>query len=93
VTIKPPPSRRARKPFEAYRDAECWGFVGGGGKGWGTGTATMVAGCAAEKAYQRIEELKVPFYQRWAGAFRKKPAPDSVRKCDSRKKPELTSSG
>src|SRR5689334_20693225 len=38
----------SQKAWEAYRDAECWGFVGGGGKDWGTGTATMVTGCAAE---------------------------------------------
>ena len=33
-------------------------------RGAGSGTVVMVMGCYAEKDYQRIEELKVPFYQR-----------------------------
>ena len=52
----------SQQAFEAYRNAEC-GQVVGGGK-WGSGTAAMVTGCYAEKDYERIQELKVPFYQR-----------------------------
>jgi len=52
----------SQKAWEAYRDAECGGRIGGGG--WGSGTAVMVMGCYAEKNYERVQELKVPFDQR-----------------------------
>ena len=52
----------SQRTFEAYRNAECGNVVGGGT--WGTGTATMVLGCYAEKDYERIRELKVPFDRR-----------------------------
>jgi uncharacterized protein YecT (DUF1311 family) len=51
----------SQKAWEAYRDAECWGVVGRPG---GSGSATWGFGCAAEKTLERIEEVKVPFYQR-----------------------------
>jgi len=52
----------SQKAWEAYRDAECRGRIGGGS--WGSGTAAMVMGCYAEKNYERIQELKAPFDQR-----------------------------
>jgi len=52
----------SQKAWEAYRNAECGDVVGGGT--WGSGTAAMVLGCYAEKDYERIQELKVPFYMR-----------------------------
>ena len=52
----------SEKAWEAYRDAECGGVVRGGA--WSSGTAVMVMGCYAEKTYERIRELKAPFYQR-----------------------------
>ena len=51
----------SQKAWEAYRDAECWGVVGRPG---GSGSFTWGFGCAAEKTLERIEEVKVPFYQR-----------------------------
>lgn len=51
----------SQKAWEAYRDAECWGVVGRPG---GSGSFTWGFACAAEKTLERIEELKVPFYQR-----------------------------
>ena len=53
---------KSQKAFEAYRNAECGEVIGGGE--WGSGTAVMVMGCYAEKDYQRIEELKLPFDRR-----------------------------
>jgi uncharacterized protein YecT (DUF1311 family) len=53
---------KSQNAFEAYRNAECGEVIGGGS--WGSGTAVMVMGCYAEKDYQRIQELKVPFDQR-----------------------------
>ena len=53
---------KSQRAFEAYRNAECGEVIGGGA--WGSGTAAMVSGCYAEKDYQRIEELKVPFDHR-----------------------------
>ncbi len=52
----------SQKAWEAYRNAECGAVIGGGT--WGSGTAAMVMGCYAEKDYERIEELKVPFDHR-----------------------------
>lgn len=56
----------SQKAWSAYRDAECWGFVGGGepGEHRGSGTEGTILGCAAEKTLQRVEELKVPFDRR-----------------------------
>ena len=51
----------SQKAWEAYRDAECWGVAGRPG---GSGSLTWGFGCAAEKTLERIEEVKVPFYQR-----------------------------
>jgi uncharacterized protein YecT (DUF1311 family) len=51
----------SQKAWEAYRDAECWGVVGRPG---GSGSFTWGFGCAAEKTLERIEEVRVPFYQR-----------------------------
>jgi uncharacterized protein YecT (DUF1311 family) len=51
----------SQRAWEAYRDAECWGVVGRPG---GTGAAVWAYGCLAEKTFERIAELKVPFYQR-----------------------------
>ncbi len=51
----------SQKAWEAYRDAECWGVVGRPG---GSGSFTWGFACAAEKTLERIEEVKVPFYQR-----------------------------
>lgn len=47
--------------WEAYRDAECRGLVGLGG---GSGRPVWVYGCLAEKTFERMRELKVPFDQR-----------------------------
>ena len=47
--------------WEAYRDAECRGLVGLGG---GAGRQAWVYGCLAEKTFERMRELKVPFDQR-----------------------------
>jgi uncharacterized protein YecT (DUF1311 family) len=47
--------------WEAYRDAECRGLVGLGG---GSGRSVWVYGCLAEKTFERMRELKVPFDQR-----------------------------
>jgi uncharacterized protein YecT (DUF1311 family) len=51
----------SQEAWEAYRDAECWGVAGRPG---GSGSFTWGFGCAAEKTLERIEEVKVPFYQR-----------------------------
>jgi uncharacterized protein YecT (DUF1311 family) len=51
----------SQQAWEAYRDAECRGVVGGGG---GSGTMVWMLGCLAEKARARTQELKVPFDQR-----------------------------
>jgi len=51
----------SQKAWEAYLDAECWGVAGRPG---GSGSFTWGFGCAAEKTLERIEEVKVPFYQR-----------------------------
>ena len=53
---------KSQKAWETYRNAECGEVIGGGD--WGSGTAAMVMGCYAEKDYERIEELKVPFDHR-----------------------------
>jgi uncharacterized protein YecT (DUF1311 family) len=47
--------------WEAYRNAECSGLVGLGG---GSGRPVWVYGCLAEKTFERMRELKVPFDQR-----------------------------
>jgi uncharacterized protein YecT (DUF1311 family) len=47
--------------WEAYRDAECRGLVGLGG---GSGRPPWIYGCLAEKTFERMRELKVPFDQR-----------------------------
>ena len=47
--------------WEAYRDAECRGLVGLGG---GSGRPVWVYGCLAEKTFERMRELRVPFDQR-----------------------------
>jgi uncharacterized protein YecT (DUF1311 family) len=64
----PPPIQSLReaiaasqKAWEAYREAECRGVVGRPG---GSGRFAWAYGCLAEKALERIEEVKVPFYQR-----------------------------
>jgi uncharacterized protein YecT (DUF1311 family) len=51
----------SQQAWEAYRKAECWGVVGRPG---GSGRFGWAYGCLAEKTLERIEELKVPFYQR-----------------------------
>jgi uncharacterized protein YecT (DUF1311 family) len=51
----------SQNAWETYREAECWGVVGRPG---GSGSFTWGFACAAEKTLERIEELKVPFYQR-----------------------------
>ncbi|MBR0716024.1 lysozyme inhibitor LprI family protein [Bradyrhizobium liaoningense] len=51
----------SQKAWEAYRDAECWGVVGEPG---GSGSRTWAYGCLAEKTFERIGELKVPYIQR-----------------------------
>jgi uncharacterized protein YecT (DUF1311 family) len=53
---------KSQKAWEAYRNAECGDVIGGGSQG--SGTSVMVMGCYAEKDYERIEELKVPFDHR-----------------------------
>jgi uncharacterized protein YecT (DUF1311 family) len=50
-----------QKAWQAYRDAEC-GMIGGGTRG--SGTVIMAMGCFADKDYERIRELKVPFERR-----------------------------
>lgn len=52
---------KSQSAWIAYRDAECWGVVGSGDS---SGRMTWAFGCLAEKTLQRINELKVPFYQR-----------------------------
>jgi hypothetical protein len=49
------------RPGRLYRDAECVGLVGLGG---GSGRPVWVYGCLAEKTFERMRELKVPFDQR-----------------------------
>jgi uncharacterized protein YecT (DUF1311 family) len=67
AAIRPEMSGRAsaiaasQAAWEAYRDAECRGLVGLGG---GSGRPVWVYGCLAEKTFERIRELKVPFDQR-----------------------------
>ncbi|MBX9649621.1 MAG: lysozyme inhibitor LprI family protein [Xanthobacteraceae bacterium] len=51
----------SQRAWEIYRDAECKGVVGRGG---GSGRMVWTFGCLAEKTRARVEELKVPFYQR-----------------------------
>ncbi|WP_051389996.1 lysozyme inhibitor LprI family protein [Bradyrhizobium sp. Ec3.3] len=51
----------SQKAWEGYREAECWGVVGQPG---GSGSRTWAYGCLAEKTFERISELKVPFDQR-----------------------------
>src|SRR5262249_16022995 len=47
--------------WEAHPNAECWGVPGTGN---GPGRMTWVFGCAAERTFKRIQELKVPYVQR-----------------------------
>jgi uncharacterized protein YecT (DUF1311 family) len=47
--------------WESYRNAECSGLVGLGG---GSGRPVWVYGCLAEKTFERIQELTVPWEQR-----------------------------
>lgn len=47
--------------WEAYRNAECQGVVGLGG---GSGRPVWVYGCLADKTFERMRELKVPYDQR-----------------------------
>jgi uncharacterized protein YecT (DUF1311 family) len=51
----------SQRAWESYREAECWGVVGQPG---GSGRAGWAYGCLAEKTFERIGELKVPFDQR-----------------------------
>jgi uncharacterized protein YecT (DUF1311 family) len=51
----------SQKAWQAYRDAECWGVVARPG---GSGRLVWAYGCLAEKTLERIQELRVPFYQR-----------------------------
>ncbi|MBR0753637.1 DUF1311 domain-containing protein [Bradyrhizobium jicamae] len=51
----------SQKAWEGYREAECWGVVGEPG---GSGSRTWAYGCLAEKTFERIGELKVPYVQR-----------------------------
>jgi uncharacterized protein YecT (DUF1311 family) len=53
--------RKSQLAWQAYRDAECRGFVG---YGEGSGRMVWVLGCHAEKNRERTQELQVPFYQR-----------------------------
>ena len=52
---------KSQNSWEVYRDAECWGVVGMAG---GSGRMVWVYGCLAEKTFERIGELRTPFYQR-----------------------------
>ena len=67
AAVRPDGSGRAaaiaasQAAWEAYRDAECVGLVGLGG---GSGRSVWVYGCLAEKTFERMRELKVPFDQR-----------------------------
>ena len=51
----------SQNSWRIYRDAECQSVVGHGD---GSGRMAWVWGCLAEKTLERIQELKVPFYQR-----------------------------
>jgi uncharacterized protein YecT (DUF1311 family) len=60
VTSRAAMIARSQGAWESYRDAECRGVVGLGG----SGGAVWFYGCLAEKTLERIQELKVPFFQR-----------------------------
>ncbi|MCP3470645.1 DUF1311 domain-containing protein [Bradyrhizobium sp. CCGUVB1N3] len=51
----------SQKAWDGYREAECWGVIGQPG---GSGRLGWAYGCLAEKTFERIDELKVPFDQR-----------------------------
>jgi uncharacterized protein YecT (DUF1311 family) len=51
----------SQRAWQTYRDAECTGVVG---SSEGSGSQVWRFGCLAEKTFERITELQIPFYQR-----------------------------